>query len=264
MILPTPKWCVWSLTEEHGLRESKERVLLQKKLMELQSEVRQLAAEHLQRQGYCVLEHAVSSEQRERARSSLQPLLSHFQRCYDREEDEFKDIDPNRFGIVRFPRIGKGKHNLHFDPNGESEQHNVLAELASAAGLHQLLSISHDGKAVSLRETGVSMTAPNGGDGMEFHSDGPHGENTMLMTLDQNVTPQMGALLIVPSSHQWYVSGVGHAEGSIDLALCDASKVAHLYRAGEPVLIDARLLHAVAPNVSSSWRVVAWFIFDTS
>ena len=221
-------------------------------------------AEHLQRHGYCVLEHAVSSEQRKRASSSLQPLLSYFQRCYDREEDEFVDVDPDRFGIVRFPRIGKGKHNIHFDPNGECEQHNVLADLASAAGLHQLLSVSHGGKAVSLRETGLSMTAPSGGEGMEYHSDGPHGENTMLMSLDQDVTPQMGALLIVPGSHLWYVAGLGHPEGSIDLGLCDESKVVHLYKAGQPVRIDARLLHAVVPNVSSSWRVVVWFIFETS
>jgi hypothetical protein len=39
--------------------------------------------------------------------------------------------------------------------------------------------------------------------------------------------------------------------------------VSYAYRAGQPMIIDARTLHSVSPNVSDSWRVVVWFIFDS-
>lgn len=39
--------------------------------------------------------------------------------------------------------------------------------------------------------------------------------------------------------------------------------VQYAYRAGQPMIIDARTLHSVSPNVSTQWRVVVWFIFDS-
>jgi hypothetical protein len=39
--------------------------------------------------------------------------------------------------------------------------------------------------------------------------------------------------------------------------------VTYSYRAGQPMIIDARTLHSVSPNVSEKWRVVVWFIFDS-
>ena len=39
-------------------------------------------------------------------------------------------------------------------------------------------------------------------------------------------------------------------------------EVAYAYRAGEPMLIDARTLHVVSRNRTDAWRVVMWCIFD--
>ena len=40
-------------------------------------------------------------------------------------------------------------------------------------------------------------------------------------------------------------------------------QVEYCYRAGQPMIIDARTLHSVSPNVSDKWRTVVWFIFDS-
>jgi len=42
-----------------------------------------------------------------------------------------------------------------------------------------------------------------------------------------------------------------------------AEQIAYNYRAGQPMIIDARTLHSVTPNISDKWRVVVWFIYDS-
>jgi hypothetical protein len=39
-------------------------------------------------------------------------------------------------------------------------------------------------------------------------------------------------------------------------------EVVYSYRAGQPMLIDARTLHSVSRNKSNAWRAVMWCIFD--
>lgn len=43
----------------------------------------------------------------------------------------------------------------------------------------------------------------------------------------------------------------------------EMKKVEYLYRAFEPIIFDARTLHSVARSISSEWRIVLWFIFDS-
>eukprot|EP01036_Dinobryon_divergens_P026100 gene26100-34708_t len=192
---------------------------------------------------------------------------------YDAIEDTFDDLDMQAYEIVRIPRIGNGKHNVHFDPQF-SEQHGVLQQLAAEAGFAQLLS-TYMGKQCSLRETGISVTRPIlidhkrstthiPGEGMEWHSDGSRGEATVLMTLE-DIDPTMGSLHVIPGSHHEYIDGVGHEEDLIvkNFASIEKRKISYNYRALQPMIIDARTMHSVSNNQSSRWRIVVWFIYDS-
>ena len=63
------------------------------------------------------------------------------------------------------------------------------------------------------------IRTPEGGEGMEWHSDGAEGEYTVLFSLD-NITVDQGTLGVVPGSHSMFVPGVGHG----DLAHNDYSR----------------------------------------
>jgi hypothetical protein len=210
------------------------------------AESEEILARRLDEEGFVVLRSAVQEARLASAEQVLKPLLQYFMSRYDDTEDEFSDIDAERWSIVRHPRIGKGRHNIHHDPQ-TSRQHAALVDVAESAGVPALLTRYH-GKPTFLRETGVSLTAPQSGEGMEFHSDGPRGENTMLMTINENVSAEQGALMVVTRSHKEYVDGVGH--GQIDTKSALARKVDYLYERGKPMLIDGSsalpytLLHA--------------------
>jgi hypothetical protein len=198
------------------------------------SESEETLAARLDEDGFVVLRSAVHEASLAKAEQALKPLLQYFLSHYDEVEDEFCDIDADKMSIVRYPRIGKGRHNVHHDPL-TSRQHAALADLAESAQVPALLTRYH-GKPTFLRETGFSVTSPNSAEGMEFHSDGPRGENTMLMTIIESVDAAQGALMVVPRSHKEYVDGVGH--GQIDPQAALSRKVDHLYERGRPMLID--------------------------
>lgn len=42
----------------------------------------------------------------------------------------------------------------------------------------------------------------------------------------------------------------------------ECRSVQYCYKAGNPVIFDARTMHGVENNVSDTWRVVCWFIID--
>lgn len=177
-------------------------------------------------------------DQSDEALAALTPLVRHLQHAYDVDDDSFNNVDFEDWGIVRLPRIGNGKHNIHFD-GYNSPQHLALARMAKEAGIDSLLS-TYQGKDTQLRETGLSMTCPSNGvqhgEGMELHSDGPRGENTVLMSFE-DVSAEMGALRTVPGSHAAYIDGLGH--GLIDPNLpCQAL----CYKARCPVVIDGESL----------------------
>ena len=249
------------------------------------------------------------------ARNSIKDLVSNLKSIYDETADEFSDFDMDNWRVVRTPRINPGKHNIHFDPF-ESEQHDALADMAAASDLenmltdyqHQIskLDISDDedtndtfsNRRISLRETGLSLTAPNKskrsersgcgdqfsfGNGMELHSDGCKGENTVLFSFD-DISFEKGPLLVSPMSQNDYVDGIGHpplslasTERSIynnndnnNKELCNEDKTTskfrevlyYSYEAGRPMIIDARTLHGALPNISDRWRVICWFIYE--
>ena len=189
--------------------------------------------------GFAILriDSIISSETTFIATSAINRMVTYLTSHYDETEDIFDEIDMQAYEIVRLPRIGNGKHNVHFDPLF-SKQHKVLQRLAAEASFDELLS-KYMGKQCSLRETGISITRPMRidhnsscssvastscidpsqplphhcipGEGMEWHSDGSRGEATVLMALE-DVDSTMGSLHVVPGSHHEYKDGVGHEE----------------------------------------------------
>lgn len=246
------------------------------------------------------------------AREAVRSITKHLLSSYDPVVDEFVDFEKDQWSVVRTPRINPGKHNIHFDPY-ESTEHHALAEMVRQAGLEELLTcyqqnldklnnINGDGVEsvagrTSLRESGLSLTAPqhllnstttkrddieNDRDtwstfhnGMELHSDGPKGENTVLMSFD-DVCFQQGPLLVAPGTHCDYIDGTGHSPRhvtAVERTVFSSSRCVVLaangrrachycYRAGQPVVIDSRTLHGALPNVSNRWRIICWFIFE--
>ena len=218
--------------------------------------------QQLQQLGYVILRECISETDQLVLRATFQKLLQSIRLNYDMADDNFESLNKEGWSITRLPRIGNGKHNVHFDAF-ESEHHAVLAEVVHSCGIMHLLR-EYLGDSVQLRETGLSVTRPsiNGmaGEGMEWHSDGSAGECTMLLSLD-NIAPQTGSLCISPSSHLEYKLGEGHT--CIDAHANDQRMLVYPYQTGSPVIIDARTLHRVTPNVSSNWRFVIWLIFDS-
>eukprot|EP01034_Spumella_vulgaris_P023630 gene23630-29869_t len=102
------------------------------------------------------------------------------------------------------------------------------------------------------------------GEGMEWHSDGAEGEATVLMAVS-DVDEAMGSLRVIPGSHLLYVPGVGHEESVLKSKAkwLAEHQVVYGYRAGQPMMIDARTLHSVSRNSSDKWRLVIWFIYDS-
>jgi len=182
--------------------------------------------------GLCTWAGLVSAENKANALNTLRPIVKKLIASYDEVDDEFSNIDQEELNIVRMPRIGRGKHNIHFDPL-ESPQHAALEKLAAESHFSDLLSRYMEAHC-SLRESGISITRPynpsqsftstndsvrgdeepedtKAGEGMEWHSDGPKGESTILMALE-DVAPEQGSLMVIPGSHKIYVDGIGHTE----------------------------------------------------
>ena len=189
-------------------------------------------------------------------------LMNELKSHYDMTDDSFESFDREFWNVSRLPRIGDGKHNVHFDIF-ESHHHGLLTEFIHDCGLLHLLQ-AYLGCKVQLRETGLSVTRPmvgkSSGEGMEWHSDGSAGEYTVLMSLT-DISADTGSLCLAPRSHLEYKPGLGHV--NIDSESNDQRSVIHNYKAGVPILLDARTLHKVTPNSSMTWRFVIWFIFDS-
>lgn len=181
-------------------------------------------AQKLASSGFSVLEGALDAEKAELLWSEFENILISITSSYSFVDDEF-DLDNSRLGIVRLPRIGNGKHNVHFDPFS-SHHHGILKDAAREMQLCVILTKYLQRECI-LRETGLSLTRPavrenesnvSIGEGMEWHSDGAEGECTVLLGL-RNVTDQMGALKVVFKSHLSYQSGIGHGNVSFPLQI---------------------------------------------
>jgi hypothetical protein len=213
-------------------------------------------------------------------------------------------------GITRIAQIGAGKKNVHFDPyvssrsisssnggdgNGEGNgrprhPHAAMEALAEAAGLARLIR-AYCGEDVTLAETGLSITRPGGG-GLEWHADGREGECTVIMSVD-DLPPAMGALLLILGSHEALDRETSE---DFDAEILEVvareerdKKVVYAYRRGQPIVFDARTLHAAegsdvvvdggeedgggwqgeegeataaAATTPKGWRVILWWIFN--
>ena len=235
----TRRFSAYCIKSEFISNESVDSLLVENLSVNIDSFVKRV-----QCNGFSILriDGIISKETRFMAVSAISRMVAYLTSRYDATEDSFDDLDMQAYEIVRIPRIGNGKHNVHFDPQF-SKQHGALQQLATEAGFAQLLSV-YMGKQCSLRETGISVTRPmlmdhqistssssssggSGGggssssgftgptyipgEGMEWHSDGSRGEATVLMTLE-DIDATMGSLHVIPGSHHEYIDGVGHEE----------------------------------------------------
>jgi hypothetical protein len=235
----------------------------------------------------------------------LKPLIKYLKSIYDPIDDEFYGFDLVMNNVVRIPRINRGKHNIHFNPEF-SYHHKVLETMAENAKLPKLLELAQNnlelndnGYICKLREIGLSMTRPlikdnnlnddsfDYGSGMEMHSDGCKGEYTVLMSLDSDIEKDKGALLVVPRSHLDYIDGIGHDPSNLkhvdnnafindnnndnnnnnnnndDNDNNNRHVYEYAYRESQPIVIDARTIHGARSNISSDWRVICWYIYET-
>jgi len=108
--------------------------------------------------GFCVIQDLVPEEIFSKVAKSIKRFAKDLFDHYDQMEDEFSDYDKDEHNVVRMPRIGKGKHNIHFDPEF-SEQHQLLQQLVTESHILELVS-HYMKKPASVRESGLSVTKP--------------------------------------------------------------------------------------------------------
>lgn len=115
---------------------------------------------NIERVGYTVLRDVFEFSALKEVRKVI--VRNFFERrllpAYDLVHDEFDGFDSEENNITRMPRIGNGKHNIHFDPEF-SEEHKALSRLVSSSPILNLLS-HYMGFECSLRESGISVTRP--------------------------------------------------------------------------------------------------------
>ncbi len=112
----------------------------------------------ISRHGMCVMNDIVSEEIREKTWHCVNNFVKILLVHYDEAQDEFMNFDLEHHNIVRMPRIGRGKHNIHFDSEF-SEQHQAIAQLAWESHFSEFLT-AYMNKPCTLRETGLTMTRP--------------------------------------------------------------------------------------------------------
>jgi hypothetical protein len=113
---------------------------------------------NMHRHGLTTWRDLVPEENRLKALKSVKRFATTLIQSYDATDDEFQGIDQEEMNITRMPRIGRGKHNIHFDPQF-SEQHRILEELTHAAHFSDILT-HYMGTKCTLRESGVTITRP--------------------------------------------------------------------------------------------------------
>jgi hypothetical protein len=113
----------------------------------------------IEQHGFCICKHLISNEVISKTWKVLSKLSRRLIKLYDFVEDQFDGVDQEELCITRMPRIGKGKHNIHFEPQF-SPQHEALVNLARVGAFADILS-HYSNRQYSLRETGFSLTRPS-------------------------------------------------------------------------------------------------------
>jgi len=193
-------------------------------------------------------------------REAVEPSLLRIAERLEEENQELSEHVKEEFGLVRAPPVGDGKTNIHFDEY-ESPEHEAMEKLARDGGFEKIVS-SYVGRECSLYEAGASITT-GGGEGMEWHRDGIEGECTVLLSLS-DVSEDQGQLGVIPGSHlDAKLDKLEDAELTYETTEEDDKKALwYAYRAGCPIVIDARTQHSVRKNVSEDTRCILWYIYN--
>lgn len=212
----------------------------------------------IKKYGCAVVSNIIQSDALSKTQARLFPVMDAIRKGYDFERDKVL-LNNRQWGVVRQPPVGVGKTNVHFDPFN-SDIHSAMQALAVEGKFEMILS-KYSGGTVQLSECGLSVTRP-GGDGMEWHADGLRGEMTVLMAIE-DVDATLGQVGVIPCSHEAYDDcDREHFEDTIRQIVENHTPVFYAYRAGSPLMIDARTLHSVMDNQSQSFRFVFWWIFN--
>lgn len=238
--------------------------------------------------GFCIVQDDICLEVTKNSVPFFNKFVTMLQNHYDAQEDSFDILihgisDIEEYGIVRMPRIGDGKHNIHFDIHDAMGEHRVLQDMAQI--FYKVMSGVNSNKKYQLRDYGLGVTRPyskkfgSKGEGIDWHSDGGKGEYTMIFYLGDGTEANMsnadgmeknendlGCLKVIPNSHLDFDSETGIGHGTIDCAKCEqrCDKYHYYYQYYTPIIFDARLLHCGSPNSNSKhWRNIVWYIFDS-
>ena len=207
----------------------------------------------LRTQGACILDTLVKPEVLKEAKEVVEPTLGKIAEKLRQSDQRLTEADKEAFFLVRAPPVEEGKTNVHFDEY-ESREHEAMEKLAQESQFSEIVS-AYVGKPCSLYEAGASITTA-GGNGMEWHRDGCWGECTVLMSLS-NVPEDQGQVGLIPGSHKNAVLNKTEDE-EVSRETIESKAVWYPYRAGQPLLIDARTQHAVKKNVSDETRCILW------
>lgn len=208
----------------------------------------------LNQQGAAIAEGVVKEETLKRVRERVCPTLEKIAKVLEESGQHLSEYVKEEFGLVRAPPVGNGKTNIHFDPY-ESDQHEALEMLATDGHFSEIAK-AYLGESCELSEAGASITIP-GGEGMEWHRDGTEGEVTVLVALD-DISEEQGFVGVLPGSHSNATLNK-ETEECID----KESAMWYAYRAGQPLVIDARTQHCVCKNTSEKTRCILWYIYNS-
>jgi hypothetical protein len=114
VVIPTSKFSVYSVCDDldvkfpssrgqNGYSVDGEGTNL-KAIQQMQS--------NLEYCGFCIRRNILSPLGMKQLRSKLLPLVNVLQSSYNNHDDEFGELNCEKYGIVRYPRIGKGENKL--------------------------------------------------------------------------------------------------------------------------------------------------------
>jgi len=156
--------------------------------------------------------------------------------------------------------------------------HSAMEALAETAGIAAVIR-AYCGEQVTLAETGLSITRP-GGEGLEWHADGREGECTVIMSVE-DIGGGKGRLGVVRKSHlmldrdecedfdRELLEVVERAEAEEEGGM-EGGMVWYAYRKGQPIVFDARTVHAAEGSKGEEggrdgwgeYRVILWWIYN--
>ena len=205
-------------------------------------------------QGYLHLQAYLSQDLLERLRDAYAQLIERY-----REQPESNDDV-----LVEAGHSAANPRYKRF--NRTTDQHPVMWAYAANSVLTEVVS-DLVGPGVRFRESYLNCKSPHGGDAIDWHQDFPffpHTNKALLTTLTflEDVTEDMGPIMVFPGSHRGVLFDHYNADGSwagklsdADLASLDMTSAARLCGpAGTIVIFDCCMVHGSEPNRSANAR----------